>query len=282
MGAAREGTPHNGSFDTPFLTGESVKMNFFIDKTGNNISGDAHYYFEEDAKTVWVREARIRTFMQLELEACLEEINWMITCHNCEVLNYPREEYPARPLPIPPNYIDNLQSRLIKVNNGTLPPTLKIILKTHYHLPLRHPALTTSPTTVKPDDMTVGHRNGENSPQERPRASKEEEKVVANATPSTGEMGDFISQTEVETDHEPSQLTDRHFELVIFRQQQGTTAKSTDWGGRLPHSSKLREGHECSDSSTSRRPRGGCNRPASSRGGVDWPEQVVRSRAKDC
>ena len=38
---------------------------------------------------VWVREARIRTFMQLELEACLEEINRMITCHNCEALNYP-------------------------------------------------------------------------------------------------------------------------------------------------------------------------------------------------
>ena len=38
---------------------------------------------------VWVREARIRTFMQLELKACLEEINWMITCHNCEALNYP-------------------------------------------------------------------------------------------------------------------------------------------------------------------------------------------------
>ena len=59
-----------------------------------------------------MREARIRTFMQLELEACQEEIVWMITCHNCEVLNRPLEEYPARPLPIPPNYIDNLHSRL--------------------------------------------------------------------------------------------------------------------------------------------------------------------------
>ena len=36
--AAREGTPQNVRFDTPFLTGErvqSVKMNFFIEKTGN-------------------------------------------------------------------------------------------------------------------------------------------------------------------------------------------------------------------------------------------------------
>ena len=39
-----------------------------------------------------MREARIRTFMQLELEACQEEIVWMITCHKCEALNRPLEE----------------------------------------------------------------------------------------------------------------------------------------------------------------------------------------------
>ena len=42
---------------------------------------------------------------------------------------------------------------------------------------------------------------------------------------------DYISQTKVETDNEPLQLADRHFELVIFRQQNRTTAKSTDGGG---------------------------------------------------
>ena len=35
-------------------------------------------------------------------------------------------------------------------------------------------------------------------------------------------------------DHESSQLADRHFDLAIFRQHQGTTAKSTDWGGDHP------------------------------------------------
>ena len=61
-------------------------------------------------------EAKIRTFRQLELEACLEELNCMIRCHNCEALNCPQEEYPARPLPTPPpSYIDNLQNILIKV-----------------------------------------------------------------------------------------------------------------------------------------------------------------------
>ena len=38
--AAKEDTPQNVRFDIPFLIYErvhSVKMNFFIDKTGNNI-----------------------------------------------------------------------------------------------------------------------------------------------------------------------------------------------------------------------------------------------------
>ena len=176
----------------------------------------------------------------------------MVRCHNCEALNRPQEEYPARPLPIPPNYIDNLQRKLIEVKQGVLPPTLKMILKTRYHFP----APITSSRTVQPDDVIGGHREGENSPQERPRASEEKEEVVVNGTPSTDEGGDFISQTEVEIDHDPSKLADRHFELVIFRQQKGTTAKSTDWG-ETAHSSILRGENEYSYSITSRRPRGG-------------------------
>ena len=58
--------------------------------------------------------------------------------------------------------------------------------------------------------------------------------MVVSGTPSTNEGGDSISQTEVGTDNEPLQLADRHFELVIFRRQQGTTAKRTDWGGDYP------------------------------------------------
>ena len=54
--SAREGTPQNVRFDTPFLTGErvqSVEMNFFIEKTGNDISeDDAQFYSEEEAKMV--------------------------------------------------------------------------------------------------------------------------------------------------------------------------------------------------------------------------------------
>ena len=230
--AASEGTPENVRFDTPFITGErlhSIKIKCFIEKTENNLSEEDAQYSDEYEKMLWMREARIRTFMQLELEACQEEIIWMIRCHNCEALNRPQEEYPARPLPIPPNYIDNLHSILIKVQQGALPPTLKMILKTRYHLP----APTTSPRTVQPDYVMRGHRDGDNSPQKRPRASEENEEVVVNGIPSTDEGGDFISQTKVDTNHEPSKLADRQ-ELVIFRQQKRTPAKSTDWGGDYP------------------------------------------------
>ena len=213
-------------------------MNCFAEKTGNNVSEEDAQYSEEYEKMLWMHEARIRTFMQLELEACQEEIVWMITCHNCEALNRPLEEYPARPLPIPTNYIDNLHSRLIKVQQGVLPPTLKMILKTRYNLP----PPTTSPRRVQLDDVMRGHRNGENSPQERPRASEKKGEVVINGTPSTDEERDFISQTKVEIDpdHEPSKLANRHFDLVIFRQQ-GTTAKSTDWGGNYPIQAEFAE-----------------------------------------
>ena len=84
---------------------------------------------------------------------------------------------------------------------------------------------------MQPDEVMRGHRDGENSPQERPRVSEEKEEVVVSGTPSTGEGGDFVIQNKVETDNEPLQLADRYFELVIFRPQKGTTAKSTDWGG---------------------------------------------------
>ena len=154
------------------MTGErvhSIEMNCFTEKTGNKFSEEDAQYFEEYEKMLWMREAMIRTFMQLELEACQEEIAWMITCHNCEALNRPLEEYPARPLPIPPNYIVYLHSRLIKVQQGVLPPTLNMIMKTHYDLP----PPTTSPRTVHLDDVMRGHRDGEISPQERPQASEE-------------------------------------------------------------------------------------------------------------
>ena len=115
-------------------------------------------YEHEYYKIMRTREARIRTFMQLELEACLEDVSWMLRCHNCEALDCPQKEYPARLLPTPPpSYINNLQNRLIKVRKGICPASLKIILKTTYYFPVRRPAPETS---VQPDDVIGEHPAG--------------------------------------------------------------------------------------------------------------------------
>ena len=119
-------------------------------------------YDHEYYSLMRTREARIRTSMQLELEACLEEVRWMLRCHNCEALNCPQEEYPARLLPTPPpSYIDNLQSRLIKGHKGVFPASLKMILKTKYPLSVRYPAPESS---LQSNDVLGRHRAGENSP----------------------------------------------------------------------------------------------------------------------
>ena len=107
-------------------------------------------------------EDRIRTFMQLELEACLEEVSWSIRCYNCELLGCPQEENPARLLPtLPPSYEDNLQSRLIMAQKGIFPASLKMILKSEYQLPVLHPVPEIF--SVQPDSVIGEHRVGENS-----------------------------------------------------------------------------------------------------------------------
>ena len=164
-----------------------------------------HEYY----KMMRTREARIRTFMQLELEACLEEVNWMIRCHNCEALNCPQEEYPARLLPTPPpGYIDNLKSGLIKVRKGIFPASLQMVLKTNYHLPVRRPAPETS---VELDDVIGEHWAGENVPfpqcDPSPRraavdtVSDEPGKPRRSPTIGTG-SGPGVSQFETSTEEE--------------------------------------------------------------------------------
>ena len=103
-----------------------------------------HEYF----KMMQAREDRIRTFMQLELEACLEEVSWSIRCYNCEVLGCPQEEYPARLLPtLTPNFEDNLQNRLIMAQKGIFLASLKMILKSNINFLYfaQHPKSQCSP-----------------------------------------------------------------------------------------------------------------------------------------
>ena len=184
--AVREGIPQSVSFDTPFQTSEtelSVKMNSFIEQDENAMNPKGtipgtDICSEEEQKMAWMRKTRIRTFMQVKLEAYRDGSDWLIRCHNCAAYICPEEEYPPRPLPIPPDYIDNLQSRLGKEMKGILPPTLNMILEAYHQAPVRpqqqeisscsqEKQLTTS-LEVQPDDMTGKHRDGEYNPWERP------------------------------------------------------------------------------------------------------------------
>ena len=94
--------------------------------------------------------------MQLGLKACLEEVSWSIRCYNCEVLGCPQEEYPARLLPtLPPDYEDNLISRLRAAQKGILPASLKMILNSDYQLPVLR---SVSQVSVQPDSAIGEHR----------------------------------------------------------------------------------------------------------------------------
>ena len=119
----------------------SVKINFFIEhgekvmNTKGTISG-TDVCSREERRMVRIPRTMIRTFMQMELKVNRDDFDWLIRCHNCAVDDCPAKEYPPRPLPIPPEYIDNLQMRLGKVMTGILPPTLKTIVKTYYQAPV--------------------------------------------------------------------------------------------------------------------------------------------------
>ena len=102
-------------------------MNLFVEQGGNAMNPKGtipgtDVCSDEERKIAWMQETRIRIFMHMELKACWDELDWLIRYHNCAAYNCPEEEYPPRPLPIPPDYIDNLQTRLSKVMKGILPP----------------------------------------------------------------------------------------------------------------------------------------------------------------
>ena len=123
---------------------------------------------------------------------------------------------------------------------------------------------------VQPDDMVERHGDGEHNPLERPRASKEDDNMAADGTLQVDQEGDFVFLTEVRMDLETSQVAARHFELAIFRQQQGTISRCKDRGGDYPpHSGRLRGEPENNIDNTYHRLRGGCNQPATSRGDAD-------------
>ena len=98
-----------------------------------------------------------------------------------------------------------------------------MILKTRYNLP----APTTSPRTVQPDGVMRGHRDGENSPQERPRPSEEKEEVVVNVNPSTDEGEFFFPKSR------SRRTTNQHNSPIVVPNWRyfGNKGQSTDGGG---------------------------------------------------
>ena len=112
-----------------------------------------------------------------------------------------------------------------------------MILKTYYHLPACQAPIT-SPI-VQPDDMVRRHGDEEHNPLERPQASEEEEKGVADGTSSTDQGGDFVSKTKAGMDHETLLVTARRLVLPIDRQQREVTTTSTEKGGDYPTQANL-------------------------------------------
>ena len=188
--------------------------------------------------------------MQLELEACLEEINWMIRCHNCEALNNPQEDYPAKPLPIPPNYIDNLQSKLIKVKNGVLAQfsqwsSRPIISFQHVQHP--KPQKQCSPM-MRWGDIGTG-RTSYRSVHEPRRERKRWLKMAPRAR-MRGEILFPKPRSRRTTNHHNSPIVISNWRYFGNKGQQ----QKQRLGERLPHSSRLRGKPEYSHNTTSRRP----------------------------
>ena len=108
-----------------------------INPEGTISEDDVYFLSEAERKRVWIREKMIKHLMQMELDNCSNELVWLIRCHNCAAANCSEDEYPLRPLLIPPDCIDILQRRLGKTKNNILPLTVKMVLRTYYPLPSR-------------------------------------------------------------------------------------------------------------------------------------------------
>ena len=137
----------------------------------------------------------------------------MLRCHNCEVLDCPQEEYPARLLPTPPpSYIDNLQSRLIQARNGIFSASLKMVLNTKCQLLVQRPAPETS---VQLDGIIGEHRAGENIPSSECDASPRRAAVdMGSEEPGTPQPSAAISKGPGPGHREPKRKWRKQFSLL--------------------------------------------------------------------
>ena len=98
--------------------------------SGNIVSN----YSVEERKIVRTRETKIRLIMQMKLEECKKELDWLLRglVNNCS-----EEDYLPMSLPIRPDYARKLARRAEMAKKSILPPSYKMALNKYFSLPVR-------------------------------------------------------------------------------------------------------------------------------------------------
>ena len=122
-------------------------------------------------------------------------------CPNCSVKNCPEEDYPPRPLPIRPDYIENLQRRLGKAMKGILPPTLKMILKMYY------PRLARQ-APVHPQQQKKLSCSPPPTPYTKPKSLRDDQ--IKSSSFGAQADGRKYEQLEISLEVQPDDMTGRH------------------------------------------------------------------------
>ena len=109
----------------------------------------------KERKLTCMHETKISLFMLTEDMACRDELDWLIRCYHCAFNNYPEEYCPPRPLTIPSNYQNKLCRKTEMTAKGTLPPPLKVILKTYYPLAGEQQPPAPPPLDIPPSPLQL-------------------------------------------------------------------------------------------------------------------------------
>ena len=105
---------------------------------------------KEERKLTRMRETKSRVLMQRELMVCRDEFDWLKICFYCVINSCPEENCPPVLLPVPPDYGKINVKRAEMVEKEIIPPTLKIILKTHHPLPVKQQPPIPPPSDIPP------------------------------------------------------------------------------------------------------------------------------------
>ena len=123
---------------------------------------------------MWMRETRTRLFIQMELEAQRDELDWLIISYLCAVNDNTLEYCAPMYLPVTPGYHTKLGKRAQMAAKGIIPPALEMILETRHPLPAQHqsqPVLP--PSEIQPYPSPL--------PCARPRIYIEEDEIERGA-----------------------------------------------------------------------------------------------------